>query len=296
MAHEHSQATTTLNRTQSTATVTFRGLALFCFSEQSHCEAVFLRHSHHKFDLTVIKVGPDGSETSLDHQLDTSRDIKISVLNPVISGVHRYEPGEFNRKANIGDEQDFRWVVDVEGIELHDVDLTQQVPGSDTQVRGLSRLRLSDVTLYTKAPSADPYARIRDDAQHEPPTFFGRIAEVIGADIACGDGGGVFLMNEGIEESKMWLPKEGGVKYEIDISNGCSGASSPGDASDFVLYYDVMSDHRGIRYDFEIAVSRGDPRASELTLDESGGWFRDGPRIVCDPAYLGRTSTLPTSS
>jgi len=80
----------------------------------------------------------------------------------------------------------------------------------------------------------------------------------------------------------FFLPRVPGQPHRREFKN----VRPPHDESDFLLYYDVLSDPWEHRYDFRKAVKHGDEPCE-------GGRDRDGMGLACDKVYLRETSDLP---
>lgn len=282
MAHQHSTPTPDLDEGSATALVTLEGLALFCFTSQRGYVGGFLRNPHHAFGLEVRGLGPRPIHVGGDG------DITIEVVNPVRSGMHRFEGNSFNRQLpDNNDERDFRWIIDAEGAEMHGIDLDE---GNGPLLR---RLSVNSGTIYTKGLRDEEFVRVRIDEPGEPCTFYGKFAKVVGIALECrdGQGSGIRIRTEGAGGEDIFLPKSPGARYEIKFKN-LRGPHHPHQGSDFLLYYDVMSDPRGIRYDFVQAVGPGDPRGHGDPCLGPVEKFRDGMGLACDNTYLSKTSEL----
>ncbi len=158
---------------------------------------------------------------------------------------------------------------------------------------GLSRLQqmtVSDATIFTARLSEEPFARQKVAEFTDTGVFIGWVAREIGAQITCLRGGGITVINSGAKEG-IWLPQQHDVHYEITIDNNCPIAigSDPDAPSDFVLYYDAVEDDSGVRYDLRRAVPKGDPRA-KARIKGTDDWLVDAHLVMCDGAYLSRTS------
>lgn len=279
MSHEHSEVTRKLDEAHATALVTMEGLALFCFNDARHYEGGFLRlPPHHVFSLTILGLGkpwPVGGKG----------DIHIEVVNPAQPGMYRYEKGDFNRQTGAhNDLNDFRWIADIEGEVHDDVLIKRRGPG-------LRRLFINSATIYTKKIREEEFVLIRADTTGEPCSFYGRQALVVGATLECADGGGIRVRTEGAGGEDIWLPKRPGDPYELIFNNGCTTAPHL-THSDFLLYYEVLSDRRGFKFDLRRAVDFGplDTRCISQTVAPK---HVDGLGLACDNGYLRNTSSLP---
>ena len=283
MAHRHSTRTHDLDESSATALITLEGLALFCFTEEGGYEGGFLRvdhpHGHeahppHKLSLTI-----DGEDYPLG-----DGDITIEVVNPVRRGMRRFETGDFDRQTGTDNHpNDFRWIIDAENDEMHGVDL-DEANGSK-----LRRLFLDSGTVYTKSVGEREFVLIRIDRRDERCRFYGRLANLIGVAVACRDEEGSGLNIHVGDRQHIHLPRRPGEPYLIRFKN----VRAPHDDSDFPLYYEVMSDPGGVKYDFVLAADPDDPRARGNPCEGRVVKHRDGMGLACDNVFLGETSELP---
>lgn len=280
MAHHHSKVTHSLDEASATALISMEGLALFCFTEDGEYEGGFLRNGHHQFSLVVKGLGPRPIHVGGDG------DIRIEVVNPVEEGMYRFERDPFRRHTyDDNHSNDFRWIIDAEG-EIHGIDLDES-HGSI-----LRKLFMDSATIYTAEVSPREFVLIRIDEAGGPCKFFGRPATKIGALVECrdGEGSGLRIITEGTGGEEIFLPQRPGVRYEITFRN-LRGHQH--EESDFSMYYDVLSDPRGIKYDFRLARNPGEHGAEGDPCEGSVVKHRDGLGLACDKVYLSETSGLP---
>lgn len=295
MAYTDSEVTDLLDEGASTATISMRGLGLFCFNEQGAFESGFVRQSSHKYMIEIMQSGAGSSRPRL-RIVDLEGDVNIEVINPARAVAHRFETGSFERAGEANNARDFRWILDLEGAEMHDRQIEPKGRMPQASGKRLNRLTINAGTFYTKQVSVAEYARVRTDDQNAPPQFLGSIAEEIGAEIECtdDDGSGLLITINNGAQMQVFLPKLSDVKYEINFNNDCPAPTgSAPDSSDFRLFYNIIRDSGGREFDLALAVDPHDPRAATgVPLDEEATKFRDGYGLVCDKVHLGRTSSL----
>ena len=280
MSHDDSTVTRTLDEANATALVTMEGLGLFCFNDARQYEGGFLRlPPRHVLKVTI---------TGLDDEPRPVRgngDIRIEVVNPVREGMFRFEKGDFHRPTHTSsDDRDFRWIADIEG-EVHNQDLIKR------RGPGMRRLFINHATVFTKEIRDEVYVLIRITGTGGRCRFYGKQARVVGAALECRDGGGIRIRSEGAGGEEIWLPKRDGPPYGINFDNDCDIGPRP-TQSDFVLFYEVLSDIRGDKFDLRLAADFGPP--AELCENTAfGPKFIDGMGLACDKGYLRHTSSLP---
>lgn len=276
------------------ALVTFRGLALFCVNRATRLwEVGLIRHPAHERTLTVYRLEEGGGKTEIPTGgLSMERDIRIEIVNPAAHDL-TYEPGEFNRRVDVGDPNNFRWVVDIEGDEMHRKHLSMK-PATGRWAPPFQRILITDAMFRTLSKSSSEFARLRIAP---PPSggssFLGRVAEGVCAELFCreSDDSAVVLRNQG-EDGGIVLPMNAGVLgYEIDFMNmrPVDPLLGPDDKSDFVLFYSVLNDPDGTEYDLRLVT---DDKKIGRPIDDDPERLFDGPHVVCDPVFLGQTSSL----
>jgi hypothetical protein len=167
-------------------------------------------------------------------------------------------------------ERDFRWIIDLEGTDLHNRDLSLDI---NTR-QFLFVLYVPHGAFYTRLRSPDLKRRRPGPPRVE--SFFGPTAAVVGCDIPIDDAGTVKLMAGGTSGATVFtfVPDEGTV-YEI--SNGPPDVPVeepiPLDApGHFHMYYEKLF-RRPYRDQFDLLMDDRAP-APDPTL--------------CGVVYLGR--------
>jgi len=254
------------------ATIVFRGLMVFHYMED-HMEIGLLNamahegggaqpHVAHVPRIIKTKNGVISSIYDLrkDEELGNVRDWEIEVSNPTQPIATRFRQGENFNRIHHPFARDFRWLVDLEGEDLHNRDLTAEL---DTD-KLLMVLRVRHGLFYTHQLSrplnrrnAQPPAQQRE---------FGRGAEVVGCkiDFEMGslelkaEGSRIFTFDEGDEDN---------VIYEIsnappDVLPDHKYEPGPGH---FAMYYTHLFRNprlRGAPNDEFQLIPTGDPTPS----------------------------------
>ncbi len=191
------------------ATIVFRGLMAFHMMNDV-MEIGFLQdgRSGHVPRIITTKDGVISSILDLRTVDDFGevRDWEINVTNPLQDKATKFEQGEFNRPTH-PHARDFRWIVDLEGRDLHNRDLTSEI---DTRRIPLV-LRVPHGEFYTRLLTK-PLMRKSVHAPGDDDVFYGMAAEVIGCDIAFNigklrlkAGNSVVLdLEEGVEDGVIY--------------------------------------------------------------------------------------------
>lgn len=197
---------------QPTIMITLRGvLVLFIKDGAATCEVGFLRDppEGHVLTIDLSRMTANGTAQFV-RQLgknDIQPNLRLEVTNPAQPGVQLYTQRGFDRKNNIGDENDFRWVVDFES-DLYGSPIKVNPDGFS------SRLTINNGKFYTEKKSLDDLI-VKDESGQD--VVFGRVAVGIGAYIYLDryDSSAV-LMNG--DEKVMEFSPEPDVIYGINIS------------------------------------------------------------------------------
>jgi len=210
-------------------------------------------------------------------------------------GTSTYMRRGFDRLDDIGDEDDFRWVPDLEGPEFHNRKL---------RIKRRSILQptifLSDGILYTRQKTDERFARISLNGKPSPVPL-GKFAHGLSADIMGLDGGELVLGNRSEGESPersarclIRLPQSDYVKYLITIENECLLGDET-DGTDFRLFYEVVKDPDGQRFDLRRIVETGCYAEPEDPIEGRNDFSLDGFPEKCMVGFLGKTDTLKTN-
>ena len=162
------------------------------------------------------------------------RDWEIEVTHPLQDGVTTYQRGREFDRLDHSSTRDFRWLTDLEGRDLHNGDLRNDI---NTAQRLLMVLRIRHGEFYTFQLSKP---LMRESVRPAgPPVEYGMAAEVIGCDIER-DRGDVVMTVANNVAYRFTETVEDGVVYEFSnappdvLPTGAYQASEPGH---FSMYY-----------------------------------------------------------
>ena len=289
----HSIATTDLNTAKATAVFSLRGLGVACFGADGY-ESGFVPNTDHRYMLQIRELGPGANEATLVRPwTPITGDIRVEVINPVREGVFRYDDGRFTRPYGSTDERHFRWILNIEGGEMHGRKLNLR-PVTSQGVRRLKRVVIPHATFFTKSLADYVYARV-DAKNHakERGDVLGRVAQEIGAAIECKPtaGSGIRLNFEG--GRPLDLPWKEGLKYEINLHNLRRDYETH-QSSDFPLYYTVLADPEGRQYNIAHVEAFFDKRRVPPGSKALGGnlYRRGCCGLACDKVFLGTSTSL----
>src|SRR6266700_1565080 len=120
-ATSDSKITNKLKHSDVTVKISFYGLLAMCLDEQGKAEVGVLLNPYHEATMVIDKITQKGTTTS-SYALKPGNDLWIGPENAsrIGASIYQNEGVRFDRQADTGDPEDFRWVVDMEGREFHD--------------------------------------------------------------------------------------------------------------------------------------------------------------------------------
>ena len=206
------------------ATIVFRGLMVFHYIDD-HMEIGVLNaeahhgggggagggggHVGHVPRIITTKNGVISSIVDLRNgtALGTERDWEIEVSNPIQPTATVFQQGDFDRLHHPY-AADFRWLADLEGEDLHNRDLTDELDTSKFSMI----LRVRHGHFYTHQLSRKLNRRNANPPARQ--VAFGRAAEVVGCKIEF-EIGSVILKAGNTDIFTFGEGDEDGVIYEI---------------------------------------------------------------------------------
>ena len=153
-----------VTKSSATAFVNVRGLGIACFNpKENRSETAIIRSGNHKLSINVLKpgfidgTGKDtlGFEPILSLLIDETDDVSIEISgvgNPKIEGYEFFQEGDFDRLEGDNDENDFRWILNLEGEELHNAALRKNEQAALAEKPPVSRLYISNGLFYAVMP------------------------------------------------------------------------------------------------------------------------------------------------
>lgn len=211
-----------------TITLVFRGLFLFAFEKDNQfCQAVIMQADRHCLKVIVkTNVASLKNPPELTFEVPDG-DIIIDVPTRP-NAIDTYEAGVFDRNTD-HDIMDFRWVLDLEGADLHNRSLTIKPDSIQRSVfirNGLFRNHRNR-SIRLSSPSSEPRTT--------------SAAREIGCDIYLKKDEELVFSYGPNSEYSLTLKKDAEVNYEVVIDNICPEAPNmDAEVSDFVHYYDVV--------------------------------------------------------
>lgn len=286
----------------------FDGLIGFCFTKGSggQCEMGMVQADDHSPQLLILRVNPNG--TTVEHMkrdLRLTDDIRIEAKNPAETGVYTFPrdlaSAPFDSAKDIGDPEDFRWTLDLQGDHFHGSKLKLKHARGKAALR--PRITIPHGIFYTSDKSPDKFRRIPRKGKTEEKDI-GKIGDRLGVDIVCKPKDVSVEITIGSEKPFSLyrdIPEMSlkGVRYWISISNLCSidamGASACPDESDFHRFYDVAAPSDGVEYDLQVVYPPEDPRGINPLKNTVAfvGFRSNGPPQVCQTIFFGKSNSIP---
>jgi hypothetical protein len=227
-----------------TANLIINGIALFCCTNDDKFQIAFLREPKHTLSLEIVEIS-GGVKTPVAHtlNLEVGQALNLEASNPTQNSSTSFEASEFDRRNGL---KDFRFLADLEGVEMHGAQLSLR----DPKELGVTLLTVDNAHFYTRTLFG-PVDKIQRPSGAK--SEFGMIADIVGADISCGSGGKIILENAG-GLNRIELEKRDGVRYEIIFQNICK-VDVASSVTDFVLCYTVVSDPADVSFDLAPPIS-----------------------------------------
>jgi hypothetical protein len=223
------------------ATVIIEGLAIACHNSTTNKWQVgFLRKDSHFPRIKIFQLDSANNEISTltTYDLAAGDKVFITVNNPVAPANWKYETFQLFNRQSTTNMKDLRWMLDMEGTELHDSSVSWQ-----NGTFGTNYLEIENSIFYTAKVTTDSYQKQRvDQSGTAQPETLGRIGRAIGADLECDSGGSIVITIQSEKKRIITLAPQTGVRYEIFFDNTCYDGISQPTSSDFQHYYDKIVD------------------------------------------------------
>ena len=254
-----------LDHGQVTANLYLEGLAIMHFDHQvTTWEIDFLRNAKHTLLLSIEGNGHSGDPVVIDPS--SPHDIEIIVEDGIAPDWAQFPNGywfsneTFNRRADLGHPEDFRWVTDLANQSeflLHGL-VRKRTGTLGPSLTSISKVTVKDVIFYTKGKTEYVLTQALLGIPNQLP--YGKTNTVVGADIVCADTGVVVIKIDG--QVYQRLPHVPNSPYKISLENSESRSSILpqerilGDflVGDFFLFYDFL-DVLGLTYDMVCPLS-----------------------------------------
>jgi len=299
-----------LDHSNAFVTLRFDGLITFCINRRedpNSCVMGMVQDEDHERRLTVTRINPNGTEEVIrgPYPLSNRNEVIIETVEPVQPGARLYSPPPelyaFDAAADVGDPEDSRWILDLQGEKFHGGELRLKRGEENYLCR--PRIFIPHGTFYTYSKTPHQYMRYARRGTTQP-LLIGKVADKVGADIVCNPVSGKVVVDINAI-ANFTLDADGlRTRYRIDITNLCRPDCA--ETSDFPLYYRVAADNDGIEFDVRPLLLKNAPGVTKtieefieertgrrLSLPEFEKFGSNGPPQVCNLAFLSQTNTIP---
>lgn len=267
-----------VRESSATALVRVRGLGIACFNDtKNRGEVALIRDTRHTLSLRISKpvfVEEAGMDTVsyddvITYEAIDPMDVSIEISGvgkSLISGYELFTEGNFDRLNGENDENDFRWIVQMESDELHGQDLVKNDALLEQNQNQVSRLFIGNALFYTCEVNENFFfEKIKKDAAGNEigREDFGFIAETLGAKIEAEYVR--FNLKVGFEEHTHVFPRVVGSPVKIEITN--MDLTPEAVISDMPDYYRFLQDESGIKFDLN-NVNNDEETSGDSTTGE----------------------------
>lgn len=266
-----------------TASIMFTGLGIINFRDNGLCEYNVVKCDDHQlsFDIQEVTLEPGRPPKArlIEHSLATDQEINIEVFAPAS---HSIGIQRFKSPDDAPNDKDFGYVINMQAPDFHDSKLTWK-PGAKKQLAPV--ITITDGWLYSQRLSDEPLQQnvispVAKSAQSSLGKSEKRMATRVGCDIACAQGGVIRISNA--TNNSIFLPQRTNVKYLIIVENLCEQIADnegvlpdPAADTDFLVYYQLLSDPTGKKIDLR--------RAIDENLTGPPSFVLDGDPRICAP-------------
>jgi len=264
-------------------TIIFRGLMALRQDREEHTLGVgILLAPEHEFTMQVLEKSPQGVSTysiPANQLMSSNGDTWLAAVADEKSGVTYYQNGVFDRKKGVGDNRDFRWLIDLEGEEFYGRKLA-----TDRQRMGVE-VKFSNGEFYAKTTTRPLERRIGDKTFE----YFGRVAQEIATDVFL-EGGDFVLTSQASGKEILRLKQKPDTTYELVFDNSPPPMQhSELGTNHFQYYYEFFPMPKSEWYEFRVippAVVQTGLKGRNLNLVEFAHPLRLD-EIPCAPLGYG---------
>jgi len=264
-------------------TIIFRGLMALRQDREEHTLGVgILLAPEHEFTMQVLEKSPQGVSTysiPANQLMSSNGDTWLAAVADEKSGVTYYQNGVFDRKKGVGDNRDFRWLIDLEGEEFYGRKLA-----TDRQHMGVE-VKFSNGEFYAKTTTRPLERRIGDKTFE----YFGRVAQEIATDVFL-EGGDFVLTSQASGKEILRLKQKPDTTYELVFDNSPPPMQhSELGTNHFQYYYEFFPMPKSEWYEFRVippAVVQTGLKGRNLNLVEFAHPLRLD-EIPCAPLGYG---------
>ncbi len=249
-------------------TISFAGLMIYYIKkdkegEDKELQVAIVNCPDHEPIIDIHEITMDektgeyeGSRLIHQSRVDSNINIKNSESNRVKQDI--YDQVVFDRKLDLGEPRDFRWIINLEGEEFGGKEMKiKAIPGAPPKRLG-PIITIKDGVIYTERRSDEKFAVISLCNTESKPKYLGRMAYRVGVDIILNNGAVVVLRTGNPADELPALENKPLTKYHINIENICHPTEPRREGTDFRYIFDVVRNEDDERFDLlRIVENRG---------------------------------------
>jgi hypothetical protein len=266
-----------IKKSLATAFVNVRGLGIVCFNTgKNRSETAIIRDSKHKLCVNVYKPGfVDGAGYDradlvpvLSREIAETENVTIEILTQGTTNSQKldfFKQGDFDRLNGDSDVNDFRWILNLEGSEMHDAPLIKNQYSSASAKPPITKLFIDGGLYYAVMPATEKEWETAPFFEKTNPTEksvkdFGYIAETMGVNLMSENV--TLKIRIGENEEIHTFKRVEGSPYKIEIWNVAENADDNLMLSDLPVCYEFLQDVNGVRFELtpkEVGPGGGKP-------------------------------------
>ena len=267
-----------VSRQQTTAFVNVRGLGIVCFNPSlQRCETAIIRHGMHQLSIDISRPGlvegaganATGFNSLFNLPIPELDDVTIEISaigETYYKGYEIFQSGGFDRLNGPNDDNDIRWIINLEGDEMHGPGLARNNSFAERRPP-VTRLYISDALFYAVIPEGEEIAKtpffMKTDPRDNTTREFGYLAETMGANIEA-EGVQVKITIAGSEQI-LTYDRVDGSPLRIEITNVDDRPDAM--ATDLPVLYQFLSDPTGL--EFGLSPQEDDSGSGDGTIGKN---------------------------
>lgn len=243
--------------------------------------------------LNFLEMNGEIFKKVVSYSFFDNKNVEIEIKGigkPIVDGYRIFQNKEMESfiRDETADVEDFRWIVDLEGEELHNEPVLPLFKTTKSKSMELSKLFIENGEFYTHDMSRNEFHKVNELNKED--SKFGKIANTIGAKIEAEVVSLEISVNG--EKHKHLLPENIGFPYIIEVANVETSQGNE-EISDMVDYYNVLQLPQGKAiFNFVTEEDLQKP----FIADENGNPIPTGDptnfKVFCHLVYAGKSQTI----
>jgi hypothetical protein len=271
--------------------VFYHGLSISSFTQKGdesptgRLETAILREETHNLSVKIYEINIETGQSSLIEEFDfqdgtTKKSVELKIKatkKPLVSGFRKHLDNQtFTRDKGNFDNHDFRWIPDIEGVEL----LGKSISWKSNNSIPLSKMSIQNAEFYCSAISSSNNSKYFMSNENDW-SDFGHIGYGLGAKLDAKEVQ-LSIIYKGNPNKKIIFKfnNKDLFRYEIKIDNLAPNVETFGEESDFHHYFKFTDIPENEKFNFGTI---------EDVVSDSG---QSGPRKFCGGIIAGETFSL----